>query len=277
MANTNILYLEAEKRDLVNKFLKHNTEFFLRLTDGKIDWKGRLTPDPPWYYHKPLYLQNCFFYHKLLFDILHRTTKVPIWCQRHCWKVVLAPRTLEELMGVYLLLKELDLPSKCGVEGQRENSNKLYGAYFYNISLAEGRACYAKVKKVIEEAKPREGLILNCPVTVQWQPDMPVILKRACTEFEQHCGPSDKWTWDETQEEQEQIFTDAFALKSESYSQNEYMIGALMTQWIHRAYQWGDETYKKFTNGNILFSPVVTFHDKPDWVPNFPDFTKGAQ
>lgn len=285
MVATLNLYLESQKRDFNEKFLATPTGqgYWLRGADGKIDHHRRPHPTAPWYYHKPTYVQNCNFHHKVLFNVLHQQKKVPIWCQKHCWKVVVAPRNLEELIFTYYLQRELDIASKCGIEGDRMNSDKMYGAYWYNHTPKEGHYRYRQIRGLFQNGATKSGTILDVPLTVSLMSaeeakdlalpeEVPVILKRACTEFEQHCGPSEEWTWDEDQEEAERLAIDAFVPDMVNFNQNQYQLGTLFGLWIHRAYQWGDKSYLKLTENNILFAPCNTFHDRPDWRPVFPDF-----
>lgn len=282
MHNTQILYLEAEKRDFYNNFQQHNPGYFLRDSDGRLDHQRRPHPDPPWYYTKPVATQNCHFYHKVLFNVVFEKKKVPIHCQTSCWKVVVGPRNLEEAIWTYLLQRQLDLPSKVGSEIARRNSNKMWGAYWYNITRQEGMDRYQQIKALYTNADTQRGIILGCPIEVNlltkgeakekgFPLEVPIILKRACTEFEQHCGSSLDWSWDAVQHDQEIHARDAFVPDMQNFVQGEQQRGTLFMKWIHDAYRVGDDSYLKFTNYNPLFDPCDTIHDRPDWRPDFPD------
>lgn len=280
--NTQILYLESMKRDYHGDFLMHHPNYFQRDSDGKYDHKRHPHPDPPWAYRKSMILQNCHFYHQVLFKVLHQQQRVPIHCQIACFKVVVQPRNLEELFWTFLLQRQLDQPSKCGIEGNRNNSDKLYGAYWYNRTIEEGHERYNQIKKIYTEAEEQRGILLDVPLRLNLltpeeakekglPEEVPIILKRACTEFEQNVGPASEWTWDDEQLEKETLAMDAFVNDQQFFVQNEYQLGTLFMKWLHHAYQWGDKSYLKFTNNNILFTPCETFHDRPDWRPNFPN------
>ena len=264
MANTKILYLEAQKREFVDKFLAEHSNYFYRMEDGKIDTIKRMLPDPPWAYIKQGENQNCHFWHQILFNNVHKKQRVPIPCH-NCWKVVVMPRDIEELFASYVLIHELGRPGKCGIEGDRPNTNRFYGAYFYNNSIEDGLDCYDIVRKAVDRDMDYEITLLGCPIKVRFNNgyDKPVnvILKRGCTEFEQAVGPSDGWKWDEEQVETERIATNAFALDVVHAKQGDTQIARLAYTWIHKAYQWGDEKYLMFTNGNRLYQPPVTYHD----------------
>jgi hypothetical protein len=273
MANTQVLYLEAQKRDFLSKFLAHNQGYWYR-DDGKIDHHRRMHPDPPWCYIKPVTLQNCHFYHKILFNVIYQTKKVPIYCQEHCWKVVLAPRDLQELMALRFFMIDMNRPSKCGSETERDNSNKLWGGYFYNTSMEEGLACFDTIKKRLDPGIEYDREVMGSRVKVKIYPEMPMIFKRACTEFELNVGPSDKWGWDEEQAEFERFAMDSFVMDFYNFEQGDQQLAPLFLKWIHHAFRLGDETYKLFTNDNDLFAKCVTYHDRRDFVPDYSGKTK---
>jgi len=264
MPNTKILYLEAQKRDFVDRFLNKHPNYFYRMEDGKIDCIKRMMVDPPWAYVKGGDNQNCHFWHKILFDIVFEKQKVPIACH-NCWKVVLIPRDIEELFASYLLIEELGRAGKCGLEGDRPNTNRFYGAYFYNNSIEEGLECYQIVREAVDRDKTYEGVILGAPIQVRfnagYEEPVTVILKRGCTEFEQSCGPSDQWSWDDEQVDTERIAQQAFAQDVINAQMGDNQIARLAVSWIHHAFKWGDQKYTLFTNGNRLYPPPVTYHD----------------
>ena len=264
MANTRILYLEAKKREFVDRFLSKHGSYFYRMEDGKIDFQKRMMPDPPWAYIKGGANQNCHLWHQVLFNFIYEEKKIPIPCH-NCWKVVLMPRDIEELFASYILIKELGRAGKCGIEGDRGNTNRLYGAYFYNNSVEEGLECYDLVRKAVDTDRSFNLTLLGAPLVTRFNNgyDTPVnvILKRGCTEFEQQCGPSDTWNWDEDQVETERIVNDSFVSDIFHAEMSEAQIARLAYKWIHHAFKWGDEKYLMFTNGNKMYPPPVTYHD----------------
>jgi hypothetical protein len=266
MANTRILYLEANKRSFTKTFLEKNPAHFYRNEDGKIDAVKRMVPNPPWIYVKPGAAMNCMYWHHILFMHVFNEKKVPIQCQ-NCWKVVAFPRDIEELFAIYLLQKEMSRACKCGTETERDNTPRHYGGYWYNSSMAEGMECFNAVREALDRDKVYESAILGCPIKVRFNDgyDEPIklILKRGCTEFEQNCGPSDQWGWDDDQVELERIAFDSFSQEILHSSQTDIQLSTIFLDWIHRAFRIGDEKYLKFTNGNPLFEPPVTYHDMP--------------
>lgn len=272
MANSRILYLEANKRDF-SEFLHSHPGYHRRPVDGRIDFKKRMLEDVPWLYVKGGRSQNCILWHKVIFNEIHKMGKVPIPCQ-NCWKVVIAPRNLVELMATWIMQRQMGLACKCGTEGDRSNTDRLYGGYWYNNSLDEGLQCYKRVQGQLEKQRVYECEFIGVPLVCSFGNDFlpaeqrgtlpAVILKRGCTEMEQHCGPSDQWGYDEDQKEIEAITQDAFAADIQGLQQSENHIASIIKGYIHKAFQWGDPSYVHFTNGNRLFVPPVTYHDKDD-------------
>jgi hypothetical protein len=196
-----------------------------------------------------------------MFDVLFKHMDVdwvPSDCQG-CWKVVVRPPTLLALFALEHLQKRLDRPSKCGIE-VRESVHGLYGGYFYNLSLEDGRECYAAVRAAVDADE-----LLG--------PDVPVLLKRGCTEYELEAGPSDEWKVTPDQERAEAEIKRLFVSDHNFSAQPDHLVTRVHRKWIEFAYAAGDETYKHFTNGEPLFPPYVTYHEpetdtqKPDEPP----------
>jgi len=236
-------YIEIDKWDLVTKLMPlfENGTLFIR-EDGKIDHKRVPIFHGPWAYVQHMG-KDCFLYHKIYFQFWNR---IHSECQS-CFKVVIEPRTLRELMDLYHIQKHLNYPSKCGVEIYRENSTKKYGGYFYCNGLVEGQKRYKEVRQMID---------------LEISPAVPVILKRSCTEYEQELGDSANWGIDDGQAEEEVILRDSFVNNVIDYSQARHMIAHVHTHWIHVAYQHNDLTYLEYTGGNKLFPDLRTYHEE---------------
>ena len=235
-------YLELSKRDLITKFKAefNNGSFFLR-DDGRIDRTLKIAHNTPWIHVKRSPNRHCGLYH-----IYHeRLGFIHSTCQE-CWKVVVRPRTLVELHKLLNLEKALELPSKCGIE-KRDTVCGHYGGYFYNDSLKEGRECYKRIR-------------LN--VDLNLDPEVKVILKRGCTEFELAQGPSDKWEVSEEQKQMEYLLSDLVESSEDLRPQPEHLKDSVFRSWIHWAYANGDLTYLEYTNNHPLFKPPVTYHEE---------------
>jgi len=227
----------------------------VRPGDGHFIVETSIHPDAPWHHVKHSDQLDCHLYHAVMFDVLFKNMEVK-WvasdCQG-CWKVVVRPKTLLGLFALDEIQKRLGRPSKCGIE-VRETVHGLYGGYFYNLSLEAGRECYELVRKAVDE-EPLLG------------PDVTVLLKRGCTEFEMECGPSNEWKVTPEQERAERLIKKTFVSDHNFTPQPDHVVTRVFRRWIEFAYAAGDETYKHFTNGEPLYPPYVTYHDTGDNPP----------
>lgn len=177
---------------------------------------------------------------------------IPILCHE-CFKVVVKPKTVVQLFELQKLQVQLGLPSKCGIELRNFVPN-LYGGYFYNKGIENGRACYELIKKRVKE---RISL------------DIEVILKRGCTEFEMAHGPSDKWAISIDQAKLEKEFDKRYVEENDTTQlQTVDAINNIKLSWILYAAQKHDMTYKELTGNEIIVPECnyVTYHQEPEIV-----------
>jgi hypothetical protein len=237
-------YLECDKWDLISKMAPLFPRYFCR-DDYKIDYPRKPGYEGPWCFirHSD---RDCNLFHQMIFPyygFIHSRCHT-------CWKIVIQPRTLKELFELYDILRILNFPSKCGIEGNRENSSKLYAGYIYNNSKNEGLERYKIIRTEVNE---------------KISPDVSIILKKGCTEFEQELGDSANWEITEEQKEMEFIFAESIVGDVVTHQQTKHVISHIHKKWIHAAYQWGDETYLEYTGGNPLFREMRTYHnERPD-------------
>ena len=231
----------------------------VRPGDGHFTVESSIHPDTPWHHVKHSDKLDCHLYHAVMHDVLFKNMEVdwiPADCQQ-CWKVVVRPPTLLALFALEAVQKQLELPCKCGIE-VRESVCGLYGGYFYNLSLEEGKRCYEIVRKAVSD-EPLLG------------PDVPVLLKRGCTEYEMEHGRSDEWAVTDEQLRAEKIIKETFVSDHNFSSQPEHLVKRVHRRWIEFAYAAGDQTYKHFTNGEPIYPPYVTYHDEPEAGEQEPD------
>jgi len=242
------LYVNLNKINLVKKLaplLGPRGGYHARLEDGRfVPNFPAMATDAPWVYVKTALDLRCDIYHRVFFNVLKR---IPSRC-RECYKVVVRPRNLVELFDLYELQREIGTPCKCGIEKRMTTCN-LYGGYFYNEGLAQGRRRYKEVRALVDE---------------RLSPETGVILKRYCTEYE--VGPIAKGPSDELPEmtEDEKWFEayvmDHFPSVGFGTKHPDHITASVMVDWIHHAYRYGDETYKEFTDGSPLYKSVVMYH-----------------
>ena len=206
---------------------------------GKFECQAVSGWDTPWVHPHLSKDRNCLLWHKVIFDCFGF---VPKRCH-DCYKIVVRPRTVVELFKLHDLMEGLGLPSKCGIE-QRATVNAIYGGYFYCDSLEQGRERYDIVRRAVDE---------------QISPDLTVLLKRFCTEFEHRHGRSDQM--EQTPEEafHESVITRHFE-PIPDYQQPGIVKIHVMRKWIEFAYQYGDQTAAELNDGHPLVAPYVTYH-----------------
>ena len=243
-------YDQAKANDIISlvRPLLEQAGYKLRDGDGKIVAETFMAFHTPWHHVHHADGLDCHTWHKIMFDVAFGAlgkNYVPSRCQK-CWKVVVRLRTLKQLFALLGLQHRMGLPSKCGIE-VRETVNGLYGGYFYNHSLGEGLWCYEQVRNEID-ADPELG------------PDVSVILKRACTEFELKCGPSDEWGTDPEQMALEALINKWFVRDINQRTQPPHAIATVHRRWVEWAYANGDQTYLEYTNGQPIFRPSATYH-----------------
>ncbi len=166
-----------------------------------------------------------------------------------CYKIVVRPRTVIELMALQKLQAKGKLSGKCGYESRPEVGAN-YGGYFYTRSLEEGQ----KVKEIVR------GIVSDAI-----DPEVPVFLKRGCTELERPIpkgyGPSDKWQLQPGQEvfekKLESIFDDSF--RKTGATQPEDLKREIIESWLYFAHDRADFSYLEFTNGKYLYPQFVTY------------------
>jgi len=158
--------------------------------DGRFRMKAMVQPhDTPWH-HAPVPIPGSLesgvdcgiltIFHNHVFN----QQSVHSFCM-DCYKVVVVPETKEQVHKIAEWQHSLGVACKVGAE-RRNYTQRKWGAYFYCRGVEEGRERYKMVRKWVDENLGK---------------DIKVFLKRACTEFEQHMGDSDKWEKIPNQEE----------------------------------------------------------------------------
>lgn len=237
------LYQKYKGRDLVQPVEHLIAGGKLSLKNNKICCNYKMTPSSPWVVVKIDSTRKCHFFQEVIFQsygFIHSR------CYR-CYKVVVKPKTLNQLMGLLEIEKEMDVFSKCGVE-TRPFVFGNYGGYFYTDSIEEGMERYRQVRKLVDD---------------KLSDKVPVILKRGCTEFEMAWGPSDKWPIPTMEQlEIEDAIDELYDTTDHDAPQPDFLKAKTILGWIEFAYDRGDETYKSFTDGKAMGPQYVTYHDR---------------
>lgn len=212
-------------------------------SEFKISLKNRGTSDT-W-----LFLNNhgdkklpCTFRLKVLFNFVYDRQQVPQACAS-CYKVKVAPGNLKQLMALRELAREIPCLSKFGSEINYRLSQSLWGGYFYCDGLEHAREIYRQVRDAMDR-NPALGSAV------------PMRIKRGCTEYEVHCGPSDQWTFKDQQPELEKYLFERFQKREGTHRSDDLTI---LMQWIEIAYSIGDDSYLEFTGGRRLYPETVGY------------------
>lgn len=219
---------------------------WVEVDDKKLHKFPAIDIDPGWIYVNPNPDLFCMEYQAIVkgFGFIPKTC-------RNCYKVVVMPRSFHELMQLYELEVKMAEENprcwcKCGIE-QRQFVPRNYGGYFYTQGLEVGKSRWQTVKDAVSSAI---------------SPDVNVILKRYCTEFELRFGPSDKY--------QPPPYADS--LEDELWANIDKVVGAqkqpkfirdhAVHNWMDFAWGRGDMTVKLYNNNKPLVPPYVTYHGK---------------
>ena len=198
--------------------------------------------DTPWHHVRHLRSKKCGIDHNIKFNLFGF---VPPRCLE-CWKVVVYPRTIKELFALLEVEKSLERPAKCGID-LRNYVPALYDGFFYNNSLDEGRARYEEVRKAVDE---------------HISPEVKVILKRACTEYEMILGPSPGWTMTKRQHElNERIDELVDQTTPNTVGQPKECIHQVHSHWIEWAWKHADPTVKEYLGGEDIYPATVKYHE----------------
>ena len=231
------LYEEVRSVDIVTPILEElDTGELLITKEGRIEF-GKLklsSPSIP-YIFAGEEDRHCRLWSKFYFG---KYSIIPKPCF-NCWKVVVKPRTFEELFKLMRLQKSMDLHAKCGLERRPYNSYKgPYAGYFYGPidvenPYKESLALLSLVRDMVADGVGR---------------DVPVILKRACTEMENAGGPSCDWTYPEHQKKFEELLDSIYKVELFDLYQAPFLVNYIIRLWIEHGFRVGDETVSKYVD-----------------------------
>lgn len=217
-------------------------KFYIDPADNKI--KPHFTPveyNSPWIHTVKCKGRTCMLWQDVLLDLFNM---VATQCM-NCFKIVVVPRTFKELILLHDLQIELGFEAKCGVES-RTYTHRLYGGYFYTNSLDVGRIRYQTVREAVNDVI---------------SPNVPITLKRACTEMEILRGPSDKWVRTPLEDYWEKMVLEHVDIGYQDAPQPDYVKQHIMKMWMEKAWANGDKTVLEFNNGQPLMTPSATYND----------------
>lgn len=241
---------ELGNNDIVGKLEKllDSGAFYIDKDTLKIKRHEKMYHNQGWIHVRRAPWMNCTLWHHVYFQTLRA---IHSGCFA-CYKVMARPTTVKDLFIMYEVMKELDLPSKCGID-TREYVRELYGGVWYAQTVEEGQEVYEKVKKAIAKSAA---------------PDIPLLLKRGCTEFEIMFGDSSKFVQKDEDKKWERIVEEVVDVPEWHGTQPDYLKRHIERLWLAWAYRHNDITCREFNDGEDFITPATTYHKPIEGIAN---------
>lgn len=235
------------KFDVIHTFksLLDGGGWFIDSETKKITNHHALDHNRPWIYVNSDDSRLCMLYN----EIFTKCGFIPTRCLG-CWKVVVK---LDNVKDLFRLLEwqyeysdghKKDRFCKCGIE-KRHWVHYQYGGYFYCDSKTEGLKRFVDVREAMDKINP----------------NIDVILKRYCTEFEIKLGPSKEYQQPPLAKQMEKEIFAAFKKDVGNPKQPVYLIKHILRTWLEFAYDRGDKTALEFNDGKPFYTPTQTYHE----------------
>jgi hypothetical protein len=212
----------------------------LEKADGTLELGGDPKQQINWMYVDNGPPLGCGFLMYFMFHHAYAEAAVPNGCSA-CYKVKVMPRTLRELVAAWEIGKRIQCRSKWGTDLNNPYSQNIYAGYFYVSGLDAARALFKTVRAAID-------------ADVKFGPDIPMTIKRGCSEYEAAVGPSDRYAFTPEMAELEAYLRTRFRERKA-----EYHTSMVAAHWIETAFRIGDDTYLDFTGGKRLRNKTLTY------------------
>lgn len=239
------MYEAIQGRDIIDVLTPLlNDGWYIDNETGRVTCSTGMKWDVPWIYPNPNPNMHCIFN----FNLYEMVRIVPRYC-RDCFKVVIRPNTVAQLIRLYELMTtkfiSLGLYCKCGIE-ERKYVHGNYGGYQYNRGLKQGKERYKTIRNMID-------LYIGS--------DVGVILKRGCTEMELNTGPSKKYVVPEWADELEDKIMEVVELPKKNLPTPKFLAAHVIRKWLEFAWDRGDKTCLEFSDGIPIFpNKIDTYH-----------------
>lgn len=183
---------------------------------------------------------GCGFLMHFAFAHAYAEAAVPSGCSA-CYKVKVMPTTLRQLVAAWDIAKHIQYRSKWGTDLNNPYSQNIYAGYFYVNGLDAARALFKVARQALDQ-HPKLGR------------DVPMVIKRGCSEYEGKLGPSDRYTFRPEMAELEAYLKTRFRERKATYQPS-----MIVAHWIETAFRIGDDTYLDFTGGIPLRERTLTY------------------
>jgi len=204
-------------------------------------------------------LRDCYLWHQVMFD--HFEGLVPSFCRLRCYKVVVKVRNFLEAMqfrgailAAPLARRDLvPLHGKVGID-ERDYTDGIFNGFIYCDGPDDAFAKYKIVRELVDEQIPTGK-------------DIPVIIKRSCTEFEKKHGATNTEYWQRMSDDErnlQNLIEDIFATVQGSAVQPDWLINRTIAKMVRWANTVGDKSWIDYFDGgkDFLTMKAVTYHEQ---------------
>ena len=211
------------------------------------------------FFGSPVRHMDCGLWHGIMFRSYNF---VPSYCRLRCYKVVVKIPTVETLIRFHSFAQTTHqyietctpLYGKCGID-ERYYTDTPYDAFFYCDGLEDGLEKYRLVRSLMPH--------------FTFAPDLPVVLKRTCTEFEKAHGPTDAPYWKGMTPEEidlQRHLEDIYDAQNIEVHQPGWLINKIYRRWCKFANTHGDKSWLNYYSSepDFLTMKAVTYHHLAD-------------
>jgi hypothetical protein len=218
----------------------------INYTEQSMDWNGNWL-----FFGNHTALRDCFLWHSIMFK---HFKLVPEYCRLRCYKVVVKVRNFMEAIQFHNLMLAgpltegniVPIQGKVGMD-TRFYSEGVFNGFIYADGLEDALEKYAYVRQA---------------VSAYLSPDIPVIIKRTCTEFEREFGPTDSPYWQSMSQEDLDIqhhLEDIFHSELNMSIQPDWIKNKLIIRFARWANTVGDKTWAEYFGTDHLTMKAVTY------------------
>lgn len=197
--------------------------------------------------------RDCYKWHTIMFN---HFDLVPEYCRFHCYKIVVGVRDFAQAFKFFNMMQCsaaifqqcCNLHGKCGIDSRKYTEGP-FNAFFYCHGLEEALEKYVQVRQLVDE---------------YLGDDVPVIIKRSCTEFERRYGSTDGEFWQEMKPEErdlERRLCDMFTGHWSIVTQPDWLKNKVFLRWRDWANSHGDKSWVQVWGKDDLTMKAITYHD----------------
>jgi hypothetical protein len=200
-------------------------------------------------------LRDCYLWHQIMFECFGL---VPEFCRLRCYKVVVKIRNFLEAIQFYnvmnagMLIRSDLVPihGKVGID-ERFYSSGHFNGFVYCDGLEDALEKYVAVRELVN-------------TQIDDGENIPIIIKRTCTEFERRHGPTDTPFWQSMSKDDLDLqhhIEDIFRTVQGSAVQPDWLKNKIITKMAKWANTVGDKSWLDYFEGDdILTMQAVTYH-----------------